>query len=190
MTWPTGLSIQALKCWDVCNKATWPLQKVSAQEHVSIEKFRLDNKLTNWIFQFCQFLSFITIYQSLSPITFRLSDFTPSTDFLQSDLWFSMSFSQPKTGTLQPTRKQPTNNPSKLSEIVSAPSKLLAMALDSIPPWPGPSIHLRVCAINSWCYARTWEVQLQTFFSRELRRWNFHRWRWLIFYLNLRMKGK
>ena len=81
---------------------------------VSILKLQLSNKLTSRIFQFYH-LSICITY------TFRLSDFIPSTDFLQSDVWLFYEFSPNQKGeafnqqgTNQPTR----NEPSKLSEFV------------------------------------------------------------------------
>lgn len=71
---------------------------------VSILKLQLSNKLTSRIFQFYH-LSICITY------TFRLSDFTPSTDFLQSDVWFFYEFSPNQTG--EPFNQQGTNQPTK-----------------------------------------------------------------------------
>lgn len=84
---------------------------------VSILKLQLSNKLTSRIFQLYHLSMCITY-------TFPLSDFPPSTDFLQSEVTFgfSMSFLPTKQGnpsTNKEPTKQPTRNaPSKLSEFV------------------------------------------------------------------------
>lgn len=76
---------------------------------VSILKLQLSNKLTSRIFQFYH-LSICITY------TFRLSDFTPSTDFLKVTFGFSMSCLPTKQGNpstnKETTNQQGTNPPS------------------------------------------------------------------------------